>query len=144
MYFVWFLFVARRGQSPGKVFARTRVVRADGTPSGLFRTFVRRELLLAVALGAVALTLGLTGFVIFLLVYALGGLWCVFDVNNQCLWDKIAGTYVVTIEGYERMSRFDSAPPPDRTRVEPLAALRDQGLISEEEYEKRAREPGQR
>ncbi|MYK26611.1 MAG: RDD family protein [Dehalococcoidia bacterium] len=141
LWLVWFLVVARRGQSPGKQIVNTRVVHADGRPSGLFRTFVRRELLLVVLLTALELTLGTAGVVLCFLIFALGGLWCLIDVNHQCLWDKIAGTYVVAIEQYERMLAFESTAPPDATtRVATLGVLRDQGLISDKEYEERARE----
>ena len=141
LWLVWFLVVARNGQSPGKQIVQTRVVRADGTPSGLFRTFVRRELLLAIVLVALEVTLGTAGVVICFLVFALGGLWCVFDVNHQCLWDKLAGTYVIAIEGYQHFSTSGDGPRQAAENLQTLEDLRARGALSDEEYEEhRARE----
>ena len=141
LFLLWFLVVARRGQSPGKQIVHTRVVLADGRPSGLFRTFVRRELLLFAFLVAMVLTLGIAGVAICFLVFAVGGLWCLFDVNNQCLWDKIARTYVVATEGYERQVAFSSSPPTIADNLERLQDLHQRGLLTDEEYqERRARE----
>ncbi len=137
LWLIWSLVVARRGQSPGKQLVNTRVVLADGRPSGLVRTIVRRELLLVAVLVSLVLTLGFAGLTIAVCVLAMGGLWCLFDVNRQCLWDKMAGTYVVAIEDHERQVGTGNPPSSDPWREETLTALRNQGVISEEEYSER-------
>ncbi len=144
LWLAWFLVVARRGQSPGKQILRTRVVRADGATSGLFRTLARRELLFAALLLGLAVALDVPSLAICFFVFALGGLWCLVDVNTQCLWDKLARTYVVSIEGYARQQAWGAPPRPDTSRMEKLANLREEGVITEEEYAEQAHERGGR
>lgn len=94
--------VAHRGQSIGKIVTRTRIVRADGSPAGLFRGFVVRTLpfsalpLLPMGLQILRLEVGLQE-----LVY---GLWpfaflidaaLIFGATRRCGHDRLAGTLVV-------------------------------------------------
>ena len=96
-WFIWLLFVARHGQSPGKQILGLVVLRCDGLQAGWGRTMVREIvlkqlvpsafLLLAVVLApvsSVALLLILGSPVAFLV----GALWMLGDDRGQALWDK--------------------------------------------------------
>jgi uncharacterized RDD family membrane protein YckC len=86
-WLIWFIIVAPNGQTPAKQLLRMYIMRADGTRAGGVYTWVRQ-----------LLVRGLLGFLLSLVtlgVYELlASLWCVWDRDHQCLWDKIAGTYV--------------------------------------------------
>ena len=86
-----------RGWSPGKRWLRLRIVRPDGSPPGIRYGVVRSA-------GAV---LGRSLF------YA-GYLWALVDRRNQTWHDKLAGTYVVRIDGEGRA--MPSEPPPGGAR----------------------------
>ncbi len=86
-WFIWFCFVAGRGQTPGKQLLGMYIIRTDGTRAGGGYTWMRELLVRGIVFPIIALcTLGIVGL--------LGPLWRLWDRNNQCLWDKIASTYV--------------------------------------------------
>lgn len=100
LWLLWHAAGARKGQSPGKQLVGLRVVRKDATPPDfrlvLIRDWVVRGFLgfWAVAIPTVGL-LGAAGFLAALGVFALAAVWCVWDKERQCLWDKLLGTHVV-------------------------------------------------
>lgn len=78
--------MAPNGQTPAKQVLRMYLMRADGTRAGGVYTWVRQLLVRG--------RLGLLLSVVTLEVYELlASLWCIWDRDHQCLWDKIAGTY---------------------------------------------------
>ncbi len=77
------LLVALRGQSPGKIFAGIKIVRANGMDIGFGRGILRESI---------------GKFISMLpLVVPLGFLWTLFDNKNQGWHDKIADTIVIRV-----------------------------------------------
>jgi len=73
-------FWAWRGQTPGKMVMRIKIIRTDGSEMG-WRIAVLRYL----------------GYVISGLLIGLGYLWVAFDVGKQGIHDKIADTCVIRL-----------------------------------------------
>ena len=88
VWLLWLLRAAPRGQTPGKQLLGLYVVRADGSVASLGHVLLRE-----VAIKGVGLWLSTA--VTFGLAWALAALWCLWDKDRQCLWDKVAGTRVV-------------------------------------------------
>ena len=87
---IWYLVVGRSGQSPAKRLLGTCVIRDDGAVADLGWMLIRDLVVCGVAFGAVYGMLGAgVGGAINTLVFTLAALWCVWDANRQCLWDKI-------------------------------------------------------
>ncbi len=101
-YIIWWLFTLSRGQTPGKRLLGIRVIRADGTPSGLGWTFLRE-------FGMKGVVVGLLGEVVGPIPLVLDLLWAFWDRDRQTLHDKIVKTVVVD----DRTFRYDAyeAPP---------------------------------
>ena len=98
---IWYLIVARGGQSPAKQLLRTRVIRDDGQSADLGWMLIRDLVVRAIAFGAVngvlVAVLGeQVGGAIFGLTFVVAALWCVWDSDRQCGWDKIVRTRVVS------------------------------------------------
>lgn len=97
----WYLLAARSGQSPAKRLLGTRVIGEDGAAPSLGWMLIRDLALRVIAFGAVnrvlvALLGEEAGGAISGLAFVVAALWCVWDANNQCLWDNIVRTRVVT------------------------------------------------
>ena len=88
-WIVWFAFVAPKGTSPGKQAAGTVVLR-DGRLAGA-GTMWARDVAIKIFLGALVLSVPVAGWIAVLLAC----LWCCWDRQRQCAWDKMAGTVVV-------------------------------------------------
>ncbi len=148
-WIIWYLIVARRGQSPAKQLLGMRVIREDGSAAGLGWMLLRDLVVRGIAFGALNLVLtaiaGTAGGAIAGLVFVVAALWCVWDANRQCLWDKVVRTRVVHGPGGggAAVAAGDSGAG-EREAAEnlrTLAELRDRGLLTTEEYEeRRARE----
>ena len=95
VWLLWLLRAAPRGQTPGKQLLGLYVVRADGSVAGFGHVLLRE-----VAIKGVGLWLSTA--VTFGLAWALAALWCLWDKDRQCLWDKVAGTRVVHAGGAAR------------------------------------------
>ena len=97
---IWYLIAARHGQSPAKRLLGMRVIREDGAVATLGWMLIRDLAVRVIAFGAVdrllvaALGEG-TGGALTSLLFVVAALWCVWDANRQCLWDKIVRTRVV-------------------------------------------------
>ena len=119
-WLVWFAIVAPRGQTPGKQLLGMYVMHEDGSRAGGGRTWLREFVVKALLWGWVInpITFGIG--------WLLGALWCVWDRERQCLWDKIASTYVArSPSGYRpptaaELRRLGQQPPAAGGR--PLAA----------------------
>ncbi|MCY3504703.1 MAG: RDD family protein [Chloroflexi bacterium] len=97
----WFASTGRGGQTPAKRLLGMRVVDGEGRPASLRRMVVRDVLLKVVAfvlLDLLLLSMEVEGGVDLALagvvVWLVAALWCMWDGNRQCLWDKAAGTRV--------------------------------------------------
>lgn len=86
--FIWYIVAATKGQSPGKQIARMYVLCGDGTRAG-FWYVIMRELVVKQWL---IFTVG--SFITGGILPVVAALWCLWDPNKQCLWDKIVSTYV--------------------------------------------------
>ena len=94
----------------------------------------------------------MVGAIFFGIGWFIAALWCTWDKDRQCLWDKIIETYVVYApSGFA--DAFVMAPedangggPTPGTgeaaeNLRTLAELHERGLLTDEEYEeRRARE----
>lgn len=86
-WLIWLFMAAANGQSPAKQLLGMYIIKGDGSRAG-FGYVILREV---VVKGWVFALLNLvTGS----LATLIGGLWCLWDPDNQCLWDKLASTYV--------------------------------------------------
>ena len=128
-WFIWYLIVARSGRSPAKQILGIYVVLKDGERAGLGR-MVLRDLVVR-GLGMYGLLwavtpIGLAGFWVVLGIVAVATLWCVWDANRQCLWDKPVRTYVVRAAGSVRATggrALRDAAGPDERRARELERL---------------------
>ena len=99
-WIIWYLIAARGGQSPAKRLLGMRVIREDGAVATLGWMLIRDLAVRVIAFGAVdrllvaALGEG-TGGALTSLLFVVAALWCVWDANRQCLWDKMVRTRVV-------------------------------------------------
>lgn len=181
-WLVWFLIVAQRGQTPGKQMLGMYIMREDGSRAGGWFTVLREIVVKTLFSIVISVISGVTNGLGSLL-WLPAALWCTWDHERQCLWDKVANTYIAhSPEGYRpptaaelRMQgeeppavsgrttaapappsglmdypRASSSPPdppaaPSPTesqgsaadRLRELQRLRDEGLITTEQYEER-------
>ena len=170
-WLIWFVIVAPRGQTPGKQMLGMYVMREDGSRAGggygWLREIVVKQLLFGSVISAVSLGIA----------YLLAALWCMWDRERQCLWDKVTSTYVAySPAGYRPSTAADlrllgqepparallsaaapiapvatpaqdssigagaDAPPAQEgvsARLRELQRLRDEGLITAEQFEQR-------
>ena len=183
-WLIWFLIVAQRGQTPGKQMLGMYIMREDGSRAGGWYTILREIVIKGLYNIAISVLSGATGGLGSML-WPVGPLWCTWDRERQCLWDKVANTYIAhSPAGYrpstaeELRMRGEETPaasgrttaspappsglmdyprertgPPDAPaaaapepqgssaeRLRELQRLRDEGLITPEQYaERRAR-----
>jgi len=78
-------FWAWKGQTPGKMLMKQRVVRIDGSPIDLKTSIIR-----------------FIGYVVCCISFGIGFITIAFDSKKQGWHDKIAGTYVISDEEIER------------------------------------------
>lgn len=87
-WLIWFIIVAPRGQTPGKQLLGMYVMKRDGTRAGGGYTWLRTIVVRWLLTWAI-------DFVTVGIYHLVASLWCIWDKEHQCLWDKIAGTLVV-------------------------------------------------
>lgn len=145
-WLVWFLIIAGRGQTPGKQILKLRVVRADGQPASYGWMLLREIVLKSLAFGLLNFILDSivsgSGWIAAVL-FAACALWCVWDANRQCLWDKLLTTLVIhdpegvaaPVDGDAPAVRTQSSDAAENLRT--LAEMRDRGLLTDAEYEER-------
>lgn len=80
-HIVWRFEAARHGQTPEKQLLGMYILNSDGSRAGAGWVWLRE----LVVKGLFALLAPLE---------IVAALWCVWDPNHQCLWDKMIGTYV--------------------------------------------------
>ena len=93
-WLIWLLLVAPRGQSPGKQLLGMYIVRADGTRAGGAYTWVRELIIKVLLFGGVFAVLGAFTDGLGQVLWVIPALWCVWDAERQCLWDKVGSTYI--------------------------------------------------
>ncbi len=105
IWFLWFAFVASRGQTPGKQIVRTRVIRADGRNvatqrnwlrEGLFQGFPLLSSIFAepIVTPPEAITQLLAIATVFVLIDAAA---IFFSADRQTIHDRVFGTLVVNV-----------------------------------------------
>ena len=148
---LWFRLTTGRGQSPSKWLLRLRVIRTDGLVADWRWMFAREIALKTLSFSALGWALSATvgdvvGNWISGLALFVAALWCAWDANRQCLWDKAAGTLVVydpegvVAPGVPVIVDSASATVTPATPVgylDTLADLRQRGLLTDAEYEER-------
>ncbi|MCY4615986.1 MAG: RDD family protein [Chloroflexi bacterium] len=138
-WLVWLLLVAPRGQSPGKQLLGMYIMRADGTRAGGGYTWVRELIIKTLLFGAIFAILGAFTGGLGQLLWVIPAVWCVWDAERQCLWDKVASTYVAhSPTGFRPLTanemRVQGEDPPARDgiptgRVEPSPPPAPSGLM---------------
>ena len=143
-WLIWYLIRAQQGQSPAKQLLGIRVVREDGTAAGLGWMLLRDLVIRGIGFSVLNLLITLIDWdlaFVTSILFALAALWCVWDANRQCLWDKAVGTYVV--RGQDAAGTPAEASPRQEAaeNLQTLEDLHARGLLTDEEYEeRRARE----
>ncbi len=77
----WVFLTRNNGQTPGKMFMGIKVIKTDGSPLTDFDILMRH-----------------IGYALNTVFFGLGWLWAAFDPERQAWHDKLARTYVVTVE----------------------------------------------
>jgi uncharacterized RDD family membrane protein YckC len=85
-WLIWFIIVASRGQTPGKQLLGMYVMREDGSRAGGWYTVLREVVVEGLLFGVVVS--------IFFPAWIVSAAWCMWDRDRQCLWDKVAATFV--------------------------------------------------
>jgi uncharacterized RDD family membrane protein YckC len=144
-WFIWFAFAANGGQTPGKKLLGLRVIQLDGTVAKPGTMWLREVLIKGVLWYTIAGGLGA------LVAY----IWAFFDRDRQTVHDKMVGTYVIHYPGPAASLQPVPLQPgeqfggrvPQPTAVEGtesalrrLAKMREDGLITDEEYERKRKD----
>ena len=144
-YLAWLIYTGIHGQTPSKQILNTYIVREDGAVAGLGYVIVRELVIKGILFGILA---AITLYI----AWIVGALWCTWDANRQCLWDKVAGSRVVYApDGIGQISSLPvtvgspsrGAAPAQRAaeNLQTLQDLHNRGLLTDDEYEeRRARE----
>ena len=112
IWLVWFAFLARRGQTPGKQLVSTQVIRTDGSSATRSRMWAR-EVGYRVVINAPILILGslypdsVVGNLIVLavaLIVVADGVAIFFNPDRQTLHDRVFGTLVINIRAVRQTS----------------------------------------
>ncbi len=145
VYIVWLLVAASRGQTPGKQILGMYVVKKDDRVAGLGYVLLREIV--------VKTLVAILGAIIFGIGWFIAALWCTWDKDRQCLWDKVIDTRVVHARhgiadalvldwrdtGDEGSVSRETGEAAENLRT--LGELHERGLLTDEEYEeRRARE----
>jgi uncharacterized RDD family membrane protein YckC len=142
-WLIWLAIVAPKGQTPGMSILRIRCVDETGTTVTAGTMWLRQ-------LVYVGLVYTLIGFFTSGIGGILGYCWAFWDKDRQTLHDKMAGTFVVDgapdTEPVISAAAPTAQPPPSRQsvalkqRIEELQRLKEEGILTEEEFEKKRKE----
>lgn len=146
-WYIWLAFTAKGAQTPAKKLVDIYVLDIEtGQPVGAGRIWQREVLIKQLLVGLVSSAIGVAWLIDYL--------WVLFDRNRQALHDKVARTVVV----YAPRGLPDSLMRPDQVvpasprplpghdvrsvaeELRELARLREEGIITAEEYERKRQE----
>jgi uncharacterized RDD family membrane protein YckC len=144
-WFIWLAFTAQTAQTPAKRLLGVYVLDAStGLRASAGKIFVRDVLVKMILLA-------LVGWVTVVGAW-IDALWVFFDKNRQALHDKVVDTIVVYAPAglpsqLPSVSYLPSAPaqigaPPEPSmmdQLERLAALKEKGVLTQEEFESKKR-----
>ena len=144
-WLIWLLVVGQRGQSPAKQLLGMHVVEADGSRARRGLMVLREVMAKWLVFSVLDLVLSLidagVAGTISSLAFAVAALWCVWDANRQCLWDKALGTYVVREVNESGGVSVTSFAERTSENLQTLKEMHERGLLTDEQYEeRRARE----
>lgn len=71
------------------------------------------------------------------IITLLAALWCVWDVDTQCLWDKPLDTFVISNQASAVAPVVRTGSSEAAQNLDTLADLHQRGLITDAEYEER-------
>ncbi|MCY3558814.1 MAG: RDD family protein [Chloroflexi bacterium] len=112
VWLVWFAYLARRGQTPGKQIVSTKVIRADGASASRklmwarevgYRVAVNAPTLLIAELSPESAVGSIIIFLIAIVVLA-DAVAIFFSRDRQTLHDRVFGTLVVNVRGVRQTS----------------------------------------
>ncbi|MDZ4278554.1 MAG: RDD family protein [Dehalococcoidia bacterium] len=138
-WFVWLAFTAQMSQTPAKRLLNVYIIDTDtGQPVHPGRVWVRDIVVKQLVVAAFTFIIGLAWFI--------DGVWVLFDKNRQTLHDKVMNTVVVYAPA--GLPEQLSAPVPIGAvrkasvsdlgeQLRELARLRDEGIITPEEYDRK-------
>lgn len=90
------VLVARAGGQPGKLICGLRVVRSDGAPADLRTAFLRWSPMLAIGVLSLVPIVSLFALLARFVLLVVNLVLVLSDGRRQSVFDKVAGTYVVT------------------------------------------------
>jgi len=142
-WLIWLAIVAPKGQTPAMSLLKIRCVDETGATARAGRMWLRAFVLqglVYVLLSLIVTTLGV----------AIAYSWAFWDKNRQTLHDKIVGTFVVegapeTVPAVSPAAPTAQALPSRQSaalkqRIEELQRLKEEGVLTEEEFEKKRKE----
>ena len=112
IWLVWFAFLAKRGQTPGKQLVSTQVIRTDGASASRalmwarevgYRVVINAPILILSSLYPDSVVSNLIVFVIAVIVLA-DGLAIFFNPDRRTLHDRVFGTLVINIRPVRQTS----------------------------------------
>lgn len=142
-WFIWFAFTANQGQTPGKQLLGLRVIQLDGTVAPPGTMWLREVVIKGILWYSITAGLSVGAFI-----------WAFFDKDRQTVHDKMVNTYVIHYPGpktsltpvpvrpgeqFAGQTTQAAAVEDTGTALRHLAQMRDEGLITDEEYEEKRR-----
>lgn len=112
IWLIWFAFLAKRGQTPGKQLVSTQVIRTDGSPATRarmwarevgYRVVINAPILILSSLYPDSIVSNLIVFAIAVIVVA-DGVAIFFNPDRQTLHDRVFGTLVINIRAVRQTS----------------------------------------
>ncbi len=142
-WYIWLAFTAKTSQSPAKRLLNVYVLDIQtGQPITAGRVWVREVLVKQLLVTLIGAVIGVASIV--------DSIWVLFDKNRQALHDKVVGTVVVYAPNglpdslrapYEMTGGKPSgAVKSTAEELRELARLREEGILTDEEYEAKRRE----
>jgi hypothetical protein len=142
-WFIWFAFTAKQGQTPGKKLLGLRVIQHDGSVATAGTMWLREVVIKGILWYSIVAGLSVVAFI-----------WAFFDKDRQTVHDKMVNTYVIHYPG--PISSLTPVPvqPGEQfagavggtasvedtdVALRRLVQMREDGLITSEEYEEKRR-----